>query len=144
MRSPVDSQGKSLRGGHRTALKSIRYLGSAREGTQHFIQQRMTALANFFLVIVLAIVAIAMSGKTYPEAVAMIGSPFVGVPLALAIVSICLHMKLGVQVVIEDYVHAEGPRIVLLVLNTFFALVLAAAGLFAIVKIMLAAVAAGA
>ena len=64
MRSPVDHVGAAIQSGDRTALKSVRYLGSAKEGTEHFIKQRLTALANFVLVIFLAVIAILVSGKT--------------------------------------------------------------------------------
>ncbi|MEM0907310.1 MAG: succinate dehydrogenase, hydrophobic membrane anchor protein [Pseudomonadota bacterium] len=136
MRSPVDQKGHSLRPGHRTALKSIRYLGSAKDGTDHFIKQRMTALANFFLVIVLAFVAISVSGRSYDSAIGLLGQPLVAVPLALALISVSVHLKLGLQVVIEDYVPNEGLRLVLLLLNTFFAFAIGAAGLYAVLQIM--------
>ncbi|MEM6848222.1 MAG: succinate dehydrogenase, hydrophobic membrane anchor protein [Pseudomonadota bacterium] len=136
VRKPVELDGTGYRG-QRTALKTIRGLGSARSGTEHFIQQRVTAIANFALILVLVVVAIALSGKTYAEAVAFVGSPFVAVPLALAIISVCIHMKLGVQVVIEDYVHAEIAKMLLLLGNTFFALAIIAVSLFSIGRIML-------
>lgn len=138
MRSPVDHLGASLRSGDRTALKSVRYLGSAKEGTGHFIKQRLTALANFVLVIFLAVIAILLSGRTYPEAVALLSSLWVAVPLALAIISVSMHLKIGLQVVIEDYVSSDGPRIALIALNMFFCILVGAAGLFALVKISLA------
>ena len=144
MRRPLDSQDVAgERGGHRTALKTIRHYGSARAGTEHFIQQRLTAIANAVLVIVLCVVAIMLSGRSYAGALALVGSPWVAVPLALAIVSVCVHMKLGVQVVIEDYIHSEYGRIALLLLNAFFAMAVGATALFAIVKILLAAMTAG-
>lgn len=142
MRNPTD--GADAGTGYRTALKSVRHLGSAREGTEHFIRQRLTALANAVLVLVLAFVAIALSGKPYADAVAMVGSVWVAVPLSLAIISVCVHLKLGLQIVIEDYVSDEGPRILLLALNMFFATVIGAVALFAIVKILLASLVAGA
>ena len=138
MRRPVDLDGTGHRG-QRTALKTIRGLGSAQTGTEHFIKQRITGLANAVLVVVLAAVAIGLTEKTYAEAIAFVGSPWVAVPLALAIISVAIHMKLGVQVVIEDYIHADLARIVLILANTFFAVAIAAVALFAIVKIMLAA-----
>ncbi|MBJ3775253.1 succinate dehydrogenase, hydrophobic membrane anchor protein [Acuticoccus mangrovi] len=137
MRDPRDNS-DGFSAPHRTSLKTIRGLGSARSGTEHFIQQRFTALANFVLVIVLAFVAIAMSGRSYTEAVALIGSPWVAVPLALAIISVCLHMKIGVQVVVEDYVHGLAG-LTLLILNAVFAALVGGAALFAVVKILLAA-----
>ncbi len=138
MRRPVDLDGTGHRG-QRTALKTIRGLGSAKSGTDHFIKQRLTGLANAVLVVVLAVVAICLTEKPYAEAVAFVGSPWVAVPLALAFVSVAIHMKLGIQVVIEDYIHDDLARIVLVLANTFFAVAIAAVALFAIVKIMLAA-----
>jgi len=139
MRRPVDLDGTGHRG-QRTALKTIRGLGSAKSGTDHFIKQRITALANTVLVVVLAIAAIALTGKSYAEAIAFVGSPWVAVPLALAIVSVAIHMKIGVQVIIEDYVHHDAARILLTLANTFFAVAIAAVALYAIVQIMLAAI----
>lgn len=140
MRRPLDSQDiAGTRGGRRTALKTVRHYGSARAGTEHFIAQRATAIANAALVVFLAVVAIVLTGRSHPDAVAFVGAPWVAVPLALAIVSVCIHMKLGVQVVIEDYIHGDVARIVLLLANTFFAVVVGATALFAIVRIVLAA-----
>ena len=141
MRSPLHKTGQEF-GSDRTPLKTIRHLGSAKSGTGHFIQQRLTGLANLVLVIVLCVVAIMLSGRDYASAVALVGSPWVAVPLALAIVSVAIHMKIGLQVVIEDYVHG-GAGIVLILLNTCFAVLVAAAAIFAIVKIMLAVLTGG-
>lgn len=141
MRRPVDLDGTGHRG-QRTALKTIRGLGSARSGTDHFIKQRLTALANAVLIVVLAVVAIALTGKPYAEAIAFVGSPWVAVPLALAVISVALHMKLGLQVVIEDYIHHDAARILLTLANTFFAIAVSAVALYAIVQIMLAALSA--
>lgn len=138
MRRPVDLDGTGHRG-QRTALKTIRGLGSAQSGTDHFIKQRLTAIANAVLVVVLAIAAIALTGKPYAEAIAFVGSPWVAVPLALAVISVAIHMKLGIQVVIEDYIHADLVRVLLSLANTFFAVAISAVALFAIVRIMLAA-----
>ncbi|WMS45032.1 succinate dehydrogenase, hydrophobic membrane anchor protein [Acuticoccus sp. MNP-M23] len=122
---------------HRTSLKTIRHLGSAHEGTTHFIRQRVTGIANAILILVLTGVAIALAGRPYPEAIALVGNPFVAVPLALAIISVCIHLRLGIQVVVEDYVHAEGAKMLLLIGNTFLAALLGATGLWAIARIAL-------
>lgn len=137
IRKPVELDGTGHRG-RRTALKTIRGLGTAHAGTEHFIKQRVTAVANAILVLVLAVVAIALSGKSYPDAVAFVGSPWVAVPLGLAFVSVAIHMRLGLQVVIEDYIHAEGLKLLLLLANTFFAIGIAAVGLYALARIVLA------
>ena len=141
MRSPLHSSGDAF-GNDRTPLKTIRHLGSARAGTEHFIQSRITGVANLVLIVVLAVVAICLSGRDYASAVALVGSPWVAVPLALAIISVAIHMKLGVQNIIEDYVHGAAG-IVLMLLTTFFSVAIAASALFAIVKIMLAVIAGG-
>ena len=138
MRRPVDLDGTGRRG-QRTALKTIRGLGSAKSGTEDFLKQRLTGLANAVLVVVLAFVAIGLTEKPYAEAVAFVGSPWVAVPLALAVISVAIHMKIGVQVVIEDYIHGDLARILLVLGNIFFAVAITAVALFAIVKIMLAA-----
>lgn len=144
MRRPVDEDKPGgFDAGYRTPLKTVRYLGASREGTGHFINQRLTAAANAILLTVLAVVAVALSGRTYPQAVALVGSPWVAVPLALAIVSVCIHLRIGLQVIIEDYVHGDGARVLLLILNTFFAVAVGAVALFAIVRIMLAALVVG-
>jgi len=140
MRRPVVKEDVSgYRGGHRTALKKVRYLGASGNGTDHFIRQRVTAAANLILVLVLAGVAIALSGRSYEEAVELVGSPWVAIPLALAFVSVCAHLRLGLQSVIEDYIHAEEWRIVLLTLLTFFVIGIGGLALFAIVRVVFAA-----
>jgi succinate dehydrogenase / fumarate reductase membrane anchor subunit len=140
MRRPIDKEDVGgFRGERRTALKSVRYLGSARAGTEHFIRQRLTAASNAILVLVLAVVAIALSGKTYEEAVLLVGSPWVAVPLALAFISVCTHLKLGIQIIVEDYIHVDGVRILLLLLNAFFTIAIGALAIFAIVRIVFAA-----
>jgi succinate dehydrogenase / fumarate reductase membrane anchor subunit len=144
MRQPVSHSSEQNPTTHRamvTPLKTIRGLGTAHSGTEHFIRQRLTAIANGILLLVLTVVAVALTGRSYPEAVALVGSPWVAIPLALAFVSVCLHLKLGLQVIIEDYIHADGVRILLLVLTVFFCLAVAATGIYAVVRIMFANVA---
>ena len=119
----------------KTPLKSVRYLGSAKSGTQHFFRQRMTALANVPLVTFFIVLVISLAGAPYQEVVATIGSPMVAIFLSLAIVSVTYHMHLGMQVVIEDYVHAEGPKLLLLVGSAFFAIFIAFASIFSILRI---------
>ncbi|MEM7694654.1 MAG: succinate dehydrogenase, hydrophobic membrane anchor protein [Pseudomonadota bacterium] len=135
MRKPVALDGSGHRG-QKTALKTIRGLGTARSGTEHFIKQRVTALANALLLVALGVVAIGLSGRTYPEAIAFVGSPFVAIPLALAILSVAIHLRLGIQVIIEDYIHADGAKFLLLTANTFFAIAVAGVGLYAIAAIL--------
>ena len=119
----------------RTPLSRVRGLGAAREGTGHFWYQRLTAVSNLFLILFFVGLVIALSDATYDEARATLGNPFVALPLALAMISVCYHMKLGMQMVIEDYIHDELLKVVMLMLNIFFPLIVGAASLFALLKI---------
>jgi len=119
----------------RTPLKNVRHLGSAKEGADHFWLQRVTGAANLLLVVALAGIVLSAAGADYATARKMVASPLVALPLLLLIVSGCVHMRAGMQVIIEDYVHGEGAKIVLLVLNTFFSIVIGAASILAVLKL---------
>ncbi|WP_206454715.1 succinate dehydrogenase, hydrophobic membrane anchor protein [Aurantimonas marina] len=117
----------------RTPLRRVRGLGSTRGGTDHFWQQRLTAVANLFLISFFVILVIALHNESYADVRAAFANPLVGIAMALVTVSAAVHMKIGMQVIIEDYVHGDA-KVPLLILNTFFAVAVAGASLFAIVK----------
>ncbi len=119
----------------RTPLKNVRALGSAKEGADHFWLQRVTAVANLVLVVFLMWLVASLVGADYATVKARLAQPLVALPLLLLVVSGVVHMRLGMQVIIEDYVPAEATKITLLMLNTFFAIVIASASLFAVLKL---------
>jgi succinate dehydrogenase / fumarate reductase, membrane anchor subunit len=92
----------------RTPLGRVRGLGSAREGTIHFWRQRLTAIANVPLVLFMVGLMVALVGAPYEDVRATLANPFVTLVVILFLVSVLYHMKLGMQIVIEDYVQREG------------------------------------
>ena len=124
----------------RSAIGRVRGLGSANEGTHHWWTQRLTAGANLFLMTWLILSIARQPSFDYTAIRTWMESAWVAVPMALLIVSVFYHFRLGLQVVIEDYQHDES-RVVLLVLLNFFVLATGAVALFSILKIALGAAA---
>ena len=118
-----------------TPLARVRGLGSAKSGTEHFWRQRLTAVANVPLSIAFVFIVIGLLGRNHAAVVQILGSPLVAVVMLLFILSITTHMRIGMQVIIEDYVHDERHKFFLLMANTFFAVAVALASAFAILTL---------
>ncbi|MET0250445.1 MAG: succinate dehydrogenase, hydrophobic membrane anchor protein [Sphingobium sp.] len=121
--------------GNGTGIGRVRGLGSAKHGSGHWLRQRYTAVGNLLLVLWLIFSLVALPGLDYESVTAWIANPLVAVPLMLMLVSIFLHLRLGMQVMLEDYIHDDGLKFLSMLLLNFYALGGAAAGVFAIAKI---------
>jgi succinate dehydrogenase / fumarate reductase membrane anchor subunit len=117
-----------------TPLKRARGLGSAHEGPEHFLKQRITAAANVILVTLAVGLIAKLAGADLATVKATLGHPVVAIALIALIVSITVHMRIGMQVIVEDYVHGEGLKVLLLLANTFFAAAIAAVSIFSVLK----------
>ncbi|HLH97448.1 MAG TPA: succinate dehydrogenase, hydrophobic membrane anchor protein [Xanthobacteraceae bacterium] len=118
-----------------TPLARVRGLGAARSGTTHFWLQRLTAVANVPLTIAFVVILVSLLGRNHAAAAQILGSPLVAIIMLLFIISITTHMRLGMQVIIEDYVHEEPARMILIMANIFFSFAVALASAYGILKL---------
>jgi succinate dehydrogenase / fumarate reductase, membrane anchor subunit len=118
-----------------TPLGRVRGLGAARSGTGHFWRQRLTAVANVPLSIAFVFIVVGLLGRNHAAVVQILGSPLVAVVMLLFILSVTTHMRIGMQVIIEDYVHDETAKLALLMANTFFTVAVGLASAFAILML---------
>jgi succinate dehydrogenase / fumarate reductase membrane anchor subunit len=119
----------------RTPLGRVLGYGSAKSGTEHFIRQRLTAIANIPLTIGAVLIVISLIGHNQAAVAQILGSTLVAIVMLLFIISTFYHMKIGMQVIIEDYVHDEGAKYALLILNAFFCIVVGFSSIYAILKL---------
>jgi succinate dehydrogenase / fumarate reductase membrane anchor subunit len=119
----------------RTPLGRVLGYGAARSGTDHFWRQRLTAVANIPLTIAVVIIVIMLLGRNQPAAAQILGSPLVAIIMLLFIVSITVHMRIGMQVIVEDYVHDDFAKLALIMANTFFCIAVALASAYGIFKL---------
>ncbi|MFD2262028.1 succinate dehydrogenase, hydrophobic membrane anchor protein [Lacibacterium aquatile] len=123
--------------GMRTMLGRVRGLGSAKEGVEHWWMQRVTAVALVPLLLWFVISVIGLVGAPYEAVVSWMGHPVSGLLLILLIVAVFHHAQLGIQVVLEDYVHNEGAKIACLLAVKGAALLLGGIGVVSVLKLML-------
>ncbi len=119
----------------RTPLARVRYLGSAHAGTTDFFRQRVTALGMLLLILPATIIVMMLINRSHATATQTLGSPLVAIILVLFVIASCWHMRIGMQVVIEDYVHDEKLKLLSVIANHFFTWVVALAAIYALVKL---------
>ena len=118
----------------RTPLKQVRGFGASKTGTEHFWQQRATAVANIPLMICMIWFVVAHLGATRTEVIASLQNPFIALVLIMGLASVFWHMRVGLQVVIEDYLHSHLFKFGALALNIAFATSLFAVSAYSILK----------
>lgn len=124
--------------GNGTPLGRVRGLGSAHHGTGHWLAQRLTALGNVLLVGWFVVSLLRLPLGEHGALIRWASDPAVAFALMLLVVSVFWHLRLGLQVLIEDYVHGEATRLLALVALNFYAIGGGAFGLFSIARIAFA------
>ena len=119
----------------RTPLGRVRNLGSSHSGTTDFWRQRLTAVAMTLLIIPVLVIIMMLIGSNQAGAKLILGSLPVAIILILFIIASAWHMKIGMQVVIEDYVHNEKLKLASIMANNFFCFAVALASIYAIFKL---------
>jgi succinate dehydrogenase / fumarate reductase membrane anchor subunit len=119
----------------RTPLGRVRSLGPSHSGTTDFWRQRITAVALVLLIVPVILVVMMLLGRNQAGAAQILGSPMVAIVMLLFIVASAWHMKIGMQVVIEDYVHNEMAKLAAIMANNFFSIATALASIYAILKL---------
>lgn len=119
----------------RTPISRVRGLGSAKEGTHHWWMQRITAIALIPLGIWFVVSMIRLAGADHAAAAAWLASPLTAVLMLLLIVATFHHLQLGIQVVIEDYIHGEAVKMACLISLKLASFALGTAAVFAVLKV---------
>ena len=118
-----------------TGIGRVRGLGSAKHGGLHWWRQRATAAGNLLLVTWFVVSLFRLPMLDHASVVKWIGSPLVAVPLILLTISVFWHFRLGLQILMEDYVHEEGSKVLAIIALNFYAIGGGALAIFSILKI---------
>ena len=119
----------------RPPLARVLGRGSAKSGTEHFWRQRLTAVANIPLTIAAMAILITLLGRNQAAVAQILGSHAVSIIMTLFVISITIHMRIGMAVIIEDYVHDDSAKLTLLMANTFFTIAVGLTSLYGIFKL---------
>lgn len=120
--------------GSGTQIGRVRGLGSAKAGAHHWWMHRLTAGSNFLLMAWFILSLLRLPAYDFVTVTTWLSSPLAAVPMALLVISVFWHFKMGLQTVIEDYQHGES-RVVALVLLNFYVVAMAGVAIFSILKI---------
>jgi succinate dehydrogenase membrane anchor subunit len=131
MSTPVKSNASTSM---RTPLARVRNLGASHSGTSDFWRQRLTAVAMVLLIVPVIVIVMMLRSSNQAGAAQILGSPLIAIIMLLFIIASCWHMKIGMQVVIEDYVHGEKIKLASIMANNFFCIAVALASIYAILK----------
>ena len=134
MSSP-ESQGAHKSSSMRTPLGRVRHLGASHSGTSDFWRQRVTAVATTLLIVPVIVVVMMLLRRNQAFAAQTLGSPPIAIIMLLFIIASAWHMKIGMQVVIEDYIHGEKTKLACVMANNFFSVAVALASVYAIFKL---------
>ena len=118
----------------RTPLGRVRNLGSSHSGTSDFWRQRLTAVAMVVLIVPVIVIVLMLVGSNQAGAKQIFSSVPIAIIMLLFIVASAWHMKIGMQIVIEDYVHNEKIKLASVIANNFFCIAVALASIYAILK----------
>ena len=131
MTAPDSPAAKTMR----TPLSRVRYLGASHSGTSDFWRQRVTAVAMTLLIVPVIVIIMMLLGRNQAGAAQILGSPAIAIIMLLFIIASAWHMKIGMQVVIEDYLHHEKLKLAAIMANNFFSIAVALASIYAILKL---------
>ena len=129
--SAPETPAKSMR----TSLGRVRGLGSSHSGTSDFWRQRLTAVAMIVLMVPAIVIVMMLLGRNQAGAAQILGSPLIAIIMLLFIVASVWHMKIGMQVVLEDYVTDEKTKLAAIIANNFFSAAVGLASIYAIIKL---------
>ena len=124
----------SGRSSMRTPLGRVRNLGSSHSGTTDFWRQRLTAVAMALLIVPVIVVVLVLTSSNHAGAAQLLSSIPIAIILVLFIVASTWHMRIGMQIVIEDYLHSEKIKLACVMANNFFCIAVALASIYAILK----------
>jgi succinate dehydrogenase / fumarate reductase membrane anchor subunit len=131
----MSAQNSSAPKSMRTPLGRVRNLDSSHSGTKDFWRQRLTAVAMIVLMLPVIVLVMMLLGRNQAGAAQILGSPLIAIIMLLFIIASVWHMKIGMQVIIEDYVHDEKLKLVSIMANNFFSITVALAAAYAIFKL---------